>query len=36
MSKQSRKVVYGDELQNKLVSGVEQLYKVAETAYGLS
>jgi len=34
MSKQSRKVVYGDELQNKLVSGVEQLYKVAETAYG--
>lgn len=34
MSKQTRSVVYGDELQTKLASGVEKLYKVAETAYG--
>lgn len=32
--KQTRTVVFGDELQNRISKGVEQIYQVAEAAYG--
>jgi chaperonin GroEL len=34
MSKLARKVVYGEELQTKISKGIEQIYQVAEAAYG--
>lgn len=34
MSKLSRRVVYGDELQSKIADGIEKIYRVAEAAYG--
>lgn len=34
MSKQSRKVIFGDDLKKQLISGVEKTYNVAKASYG--